>query len=77
MSFGALSGNAVTALNAGARLAGCLQNTGEGGVSVYHQHGGELIFQIGPAYYGCRDTRGRFSLERQAEETMAVYEELT
>src|SRR4051812_30608134 len=47
MSFGALSGNAVEALNRGAALAGCLQNTGEGAVSPYHRKGGELVFQIG------------------------------
>ena len=64
MSFGSLSGNAVEALNRGAALAGCLQNTGEGAVSPYHRKGGELIYQIGTAYFGCRDERGRFSLER-------------
>jgi glutamate synthase domain-containing protein 2 len=64
MSFGSLSGNAVEALNRGAALAGCLQNTGEGGVSPYHRKGGELIYQIGTAYFGCRDERGRFSLDR-------------
>jgi glutamate synthase domain-containing protein 2 len=64
MSFGSLSGAAVEALNRGAALAGCLHNTGEGGVSVHHRHGGELIFQIGTAYFGCRDAQGRFDLER-------------
>ena len=64
MSFGSLSGPAVEALNRGAALAGCLQNTGEGGVSPYHRNGGELIFQIGTAYFGCRDEDGRFSLDR-------------
>ncbi len=64
MSFGSLSGNAVAALNAGAAAAGCLQNTGEGGISPYHRRGGELIFQIGTAYFGCRDDSGRFSLPR-------------
>ena len=57
MSFGSLSGNAIAALNAGAALAGCLHNTGEGGVSPYHRKGGELVFQIGTAYFGCRDER--------------------
>jgi glutamate synthase domain-containing protein 2 len=47
MSFGSLSGAAVEALNRGAALAGCLQNTGEGGLSPHHRHGGELVFQIG------------------------------
>jgi glutamate synthase (ferredoxin) len=67
MSFGSLSGNAVEALNRGAELAGCLQNTGEGGVSPYHRKGGELIFQIGTAYFGCRDEAGRFSLDKLKE----------
>ncbi|MGS2616622.1 FMN-binding glutamate synthase family protein [Micromonospora sp. LZ34] len=64
MSFGSLSGNAVEALNRGAALAGCLQNTGEGGLSPYHRKGGDLVFQIGTAYFGCQDEHGRFSLER-------------
>jgi glutamate synthase domain-containing protein 2 len=64
MSFGSLSANAVEALNRGAVLADCLQNTGEGGISRYHRHGGELIFQIGTAYFGCRDAEGRFDLEK-------------
>jgi len=64
MSYGSLSGPAVEALNRGAALAGCLHNTGEGGVSTYHRHGGELIYQIGTAYFGCRDESGRFDLAR-------------
>ncbi|MGR7026852.1 FMN-binding glutamate synthase family protein [Geodermatophilus sp. URMC 62] len=64
MSFGSLSGAAVEALNRGAALAGCLHNTGEGGLSVHHRHGGELVFQIGTAYFGCRDEQGRFDLQR-------------
>ncbi|MEV4492581.1 FMN-binding glutamate synthase family protein [Micromonospora coxensis] len=64
MSFGSLSGNAVTALNKGAALAGCLQNTGEGGLSPYHRNGGDLVFQLGTAYFGCRDAHGRFDLAR-------------
>lgn len=64
MSFGSLSGNAVEALNKGAALADCLHNTGEGGISRYHRHGGDLIFQIGTAYFGCRDADGRFDLQR-------------
>ncbi|MEH1016512.1 FMN-binding glutamate synthase family protein [Micromonospora sp. CPCC 206060] len=67
MSYGSLSGNAVAALNQGAAQAGCLQNTGEGGLSPYHRRGGELVFQIGTAYFGCRDERGRFSLDRLKE----------
>ena len=64
MSFGSLSGPAIEALNRGAALAGCLHNTGEGGLSPYHRHGGDLVFQIGTAYFGCRDDRGRFDLAR-------------
>jgi glutamate synthase domain-containing protein 2 len=67
MSFGSLSGNAVEALNRGAALAGCLHNTGEGGISRFHRHGGELIFQIGTAYFGCRDADGRFNLAKLKE----------
>ncbi|HEX3239544.1 MAG TPA: FMN-binding glutamate synthase family protein [Solirubrobacterales bacterium] len=67
MSFGSLSPVAIEALNRGAALAGCLQNTGEGGISSSHRHGGELVFQIGTGYFGCRDERGRFSLERLRE----------
>ena len=62
MSFGSLSGAAVEALNRGSKMAGCLHNTGEGGVSRYHQHGGDLIWQIGTGYFGCRDEQGRFDL---------------
>jgi glutamate synthase domain-containing protein 2 len=72
MSFGSLSGNAVEALNRGAALAECLHNTGEGGISRYHRNGGELIFQIGTAYFGCRDGEGRFSLGRLKEVVAAA-----
>ena len=64
MSFGSLSSNAITALNKGAELAGCLQNTGEGALSPYHRQGGDLVFQIGTAYFGCRDSEGAFDLQR-------------
>ncbi|MFD4262993.1 FMN-binding glutamate synthase family protein [Streptomyces sp. NPDC058534] len=64
MSFGSLSGAAVTALNEGAALAGTLQNTGEGGISPYHRNGGDLILQLGTAYFGCRDEDGRFNLDK-------------
>ena len=64
MSFGSLSKNAITALNKGAALAGCLHNTGEGALSPYHRQGGDLVFQIGTSYFGCRDERGRFDLNR-------------
>jgi glutamate synthase domain-containing protein 2 len=64
MSFGSLSAPAIEAINKGVALAGCLHNTGEGGLSPYHRQGGELVFQIGTAYFGCRDEDGRFDLQR-------------
>ena len=64
MSFGSLSPRAIEALNRGAAMAPYLQNTGEGGLSPYHLNGGELIFQIGTGYFGCRDEQGRFSVDR-------------
>ncbi|WP_269495048.1 FMN-binding glutamate synthase family protein [Castellaniella sp. S9] len=68
MSFGALSANAVRALNKGAALGHFAHDTGEGGVSRYHlEHGGDLIWNIGSGYFGCRDAEGRFSEERFAE----------
>jgi len=60
MSFGALSKTAITALNEGARLGGFAHNTGEGGISEYHLKGGDLIWQIGTGYFGCRNEKGRF-----------------
>lgn len=67
MSYGSLSPPAVEALNRGAALAPCLHNTGEGGLADAHKHGGELIFQIGTGYFGCRDARGAFSLDALCE----------
>ena len=69
MSYGSLSGNAIHALNAGSCLAGCLHNTGEGGVSPHHLQGGDLIWQIGTGYFGCRDEQGNFSLDHLVETT--------
>ena len=71
MSYGALSSNAISALNQGAAIAGCLHNTGEGGVSPYHQQGGELIWQLGTGYFGARDANGRFDLGRVVETAAA------
>ncbi len=62
MSYGSLSHAAVRAINTGAKLAGCLQNTGEGGIAPHHDHGGGLIWQIGTGYFGCRNTDGTFDL---------------
>lgn len=63
MSFGSLSAKAIMALNKGAQLGGFAQNTGEGGLSPYHLQGGDIIFQIGTAYFGCRDEHGHFNAE--------------
>jgi len=64
MSFGALSKNAVLAMNNGARMGNFAQNTGEGGISKYHKApGGDLIWQIGTGYFGCRTKEGNFSPE--------------
>lgn len=61
MSFGALSQNAVLAMNKGAKLGGFAQNTGEGGISPYHlEYGGDLIWQLGTGYFGCRTKDGNF-----------------
>ncbi len=67
MSFGALSANAILALNAGARRGGFAHDTGEGSISTYHrQHGGDLIWEIGSGYFGCRDEAGRFDADKFA-----------
>lgn len=61
MSFGALSKNAVLALNLGAKTGGFYQNTGEGGLTEYHlRYGGDLVWQIGTGYFGCRQPDGKF-----------------
>jgi len=67
MSYGSLSGNAVEAINRGVAIAGAMQNTGEGGISDYHRKGGDIIWQIGTGYFGCRDDVGKFSMERFLE----------
>jgi glutamate synthase domain-containing protein 2 len=64
MSYGSLSAQAVEAINRGVAICDAMQNTGEGGLSRYHRKGGNLIFQIGTAYFGCRDEEGRFDLAR-------------
>jgi glutamate synthase domain-containing protein 2 len=68
MSFGALSANAIRALNAGAKKGGFYHDTGEGSISPYHREpGGDLVWEIGSGYFGCRDADGRFSDERFAQ----------
>jgi glutamate synthase domain-containing protein 2 len=65
MSFGALSANAIRALNQGAKLGGFYHDTGEGSISPYHrENGGDLVWEIGSGYFGCRDEKGGFDLEK-------------
>lgn len=71
MSFGALSANAITALNRGAKIGGFAHDTGEGGISRYHKQEGDLIFEVGTGYFGCRDDDGNFSPTTFAE-TVAI-----
>ncbi|MDP6707138.1 MAG: FMN-binding glutamate synthase family protein [Alphaproteobacteria bacterium] len=69
MSYGSLSANAVRALNLGARQGGFAHDTGEGGISAYHREfGGDLIWEIGTGYFGCRRDDGGFDPEMFAEE---------
>jgi glutamate synthase domain-containing protein 2 len=68
MSFGALSANAIRSLNAGAKKGGFAHDTGEGSISVHHrEHGGDLIWEIGSGYFGCRNDDGSFNADRFAE----------
>ena len=72
MSYGALSPNAIEALNQGAKAGGFAHTTGEGSISRFHRiHGGDLIWQIGSGYFGCRDAAGRFDEGRFAENAAA------
>jgi len=64
MSFGSLSKNAVMAMNKGAKKGGFYHNTGEGGISPYHLMGGDICWQIGTGYFGCRAEDGTFSDEK-------------
>ena len=67
MSFGALSGKAIESLNRGAKEGGFAHNTGEGSITSYHLHGGDLIWQIGTGYFGCRNRDGSFDQDTFAE----------
>src|SRR5690606_19482663 len=68
MSFGALSANAIEALNRGAKAGRFAHDTGEGSISSYHRrHGGDLIWEIGSGYFGCRNDDGSFSESRFVE----------
>ncbi|MCB0466303.1 MAG: FMN-binding glutamate synthase family protein [Aequorivita sp.] len=74
MSFGALSKNAVMALNMGAKAGNFFHDTGEGGISEYHRKGGDLVYEIGTGYFGCRTEDGNFSAEKLKEK--AAYPEV-
>ena len=67
MSFGSLSAKAVESLNKGVKLAGAYHNTGEGGLSPYHRHGGDVIFHFGTGYFGVRAADGGFSMEKMVQ----------
>ncbi|WP_232492758.1 FMN-binding glutamate synthase family protein [Novosphingobium kaempferiae] len=68
MSFGALGANAIEALNLGAKIGGFYHDTGEGGLSPYHlKHGGDIVWEVGSGYFGCRDADGRFDGARFAD----------
>ena len=71
MSFGSLSANAILALNLGAKKGGFAHDTGEGSISQYHRvHGGDLIWEIGSGYFGCRNPDGSFNAEKYAENAL-------
>ncbi len=61
MSYGSLSSNAIKALNTGAKIGGFSHNTGEGSLSPYHKQGGDIVWQIGTGYFGCRTDDGKFN----------------
>jgi glutamate synthase domain-containing protein 2 len=72
MSFGSLSANAILALNRGAAMGGFMHDTGEGSISVHHRaHGGDLVWEIGSGYFGCRDDAGRFDSARFVDNACA------
>ena len=68
MSFGALSANAILALNAGAKRGGFAHDTGEGSISAHHRvHGGDLIWEVASGYFGCRNDDGTFNADKFAQ----------
>jgi glutamate synthase domain-containing protein 2 len=67
MSYGSMSKNAIMALNKGAKAGGFYHNTGEGSISEYHRMGGDIVYQVGTGYFGCRDLEGNFSPEHFKE----------
>jgi glutamate synthase (ferredoxin) len=72
MSFGSLGERAIRSLNGGSKLANCFHNTGEGGISPYHQEGGDLMWQLGTGYFGARGNNGKFSIEKVVEQCTTV-----
>ena len=64
MSYGSLSAKAVESMNKGAKKAQCYHNTGEGSLSTHHQHGADIVFHFGTAYFGVRNDNGGFSMEK-------------
>jgi glutamate synthase domain-containing protein 2 len=67
MSFGSLSENAIKALNIGAKKGGFYHNTGEGGLTEFHLQGGDVTWQIGTGYFGCRTKEGNFDADKFTE----------
>ena len=67
MSYGSLSAKAVESLNKGVKMAGAYHNTGEGGLSPYHSHGGDVVFHFGTGYFGVRSEDGGFSMEKMVK----------
>lgn len=67
MSFGSLSAKAIESLNKGVKLANAYHNTGEGGLSPYHRHGGDVIFHFGTGYFGVRAKDGNFSMGKMVK----------
>ncbi|MBB1470981.1 FMN-binding glutamate synthase family protein, partial [Pseudoalteromonas sp. SG41-5] len=78
MSFGALSGRAIEALNKGASIGGFYHDTGEGGLSKYHKkHGGDIVWELGTGYFGCRDKHGRFDPKQFADQAQIEQVKMT
>lgn len=67
MSFGSLSAKAIESLNKGVKLSDAYHNTGEGGLSPYHSHGGDVVFHFGTGYFGVRAEDGGFSMEKMVK----------
>ncbi|MEI8653698.1 MULTISPECIES: FMN-binding glutamate synthase family protein [unclassified Pseudoalteromonas] len=78
MSFGALSGRAVEALNKGAKIGDFYHDTGEGGLSEYHKkHGGDIVWELGTGYFGCRDEHGNFDPKQFADTAQSEQVKMT